>query len=53
MLAPASGVARGAYVLAEADGGDPEVILLATGSEVHLALAARDDLQWAASGPGW
>jgi transketolase len=45
MLAPASGVARGAYVLAEAAGGDPEVILLATGSEVQLALAARDELQ--------
>jgi transketolase len=45
VLAPASGVARGAYVLAEADGGDPDVILLATGSEVHLALAARDELQ--------
>ena len=38
-FAPASGVAKGAYVLAEADGGDPDVILLATGSEVHLALA--------------
>jgi transketolase len=45
VLGPASGVARGAYVLADADGGDPEVILLATGSEVHLALAARDELQ--------
>jgi transketolase len=45
VLAPASGVARGAYILAEADGGDPEVILLATGSEVHLALTARQDLQ--------
>jgi transketolase len=45
VLAPASGVARGAYILAEADGGDPQVILLATGSEVHLALAARDELQ--------
>jgi transketolase len=45
VLGPASGVARGAYVLAEADGGNPEVILLATGSEVHLALAARDELQ--------
>jgi len=42
---PASGVARGAYVLAEADSGDPDVILLATGSEVHLALAAREELQ--------
>jgi transketolase len=45
VFAPASGVAKGAYVLAEADGGEPEVILLATGSEVHLALAARDELQ--------
>jgi transketolase len=45
LFAPASGVARGAYVLAEADGGTPEAILLATGSEVHLALAARDELQ--------
>jgi transketolase len=45
VFAPAAGVARGAYILAEADGGDPEVILLGTGSEVHLALAARDELQ--------
>jgi transketolase len=45
VLAPASGVARGAYILAEADGGKPELILLATGSEVRLALAARDELQ--------
>jgi transketolase len=44
-LAPAAGVANGAYVLAEADTGTPEVIFLATGSEVHLALAARDELQ--------
>jgi transketolase len=44
-LAPASGVARGAYVLAEAISGSPEVILLATGSEVHLALEARDELE--------
>jgi len=45
-LGPASGVARGAYVLAEAGGGRaPDVILLATGSEVHLALAARDELE--------
>lgn len=35
----------GAYVLAEADGGPREVTLLATGSEVALALAARDMLQ--------
>ena len=44
-FAPASGVARGGYVLAEADDGKPDVILLATGSEVHLALAARAELQ--------
>ncbi|MBI4483729.1 MAG: transketolase [Acidobacteria bacterium] len=40
----ARGVLRGAYVLAEAENGDPELILVATGSEVHLALAARERL---------
>ncbi|MGD8238778.1 MAG: transketolase C-terminal domain-containing protein, partial [Armatimonadota bacterium] len=40
----ADGVARGAYVLAEADGGKPDVILMGTGSEVHLALAAQGEL---------
>ena len=39
---PASGLARGAYVLADAP--EPEVVLMATGSEVHLALAARERL---------
>jgi transketolase len=43
--APADGLHRGAYVLAEASGEEPEVILLATGSEVWLALAARDELE--------
>ena len=43
-LAPASGVARGAYVLADAGNGAPDVILIATGSEVALALGARDQL---------
>ncbi|MFD9223344.1 transketolase [Streptomyces sp. NPDC060064] len=43
-LAAASGVARGAYVLADPPSGEPQVILLATGSEVSLALAARDEL---------
>jgi transketolase len=42
--APASGVARGAYVLADAPGGDPELILIATGSEVSLAVQAHDQL---------
>jgi transketolase len=43
-LASAEGTARGGYVLAEAD-GDPAVIIIATGSEVQIALAARDALQ--------
>ncbi|HEX9247487.1 MAG TPA: transketolase [bacterium] len=43
-LAPASGVARGAYVLAEAGGTAPDVILIATGSEVSVALEAHQRL---------
>ncbi|MGI5242196.1 transketolase [Dactylosporangium sp. CA-139066] len=43
-LAAAAGVAKGAYVLADPPSGEPDVILLATGSEVALALAARDEL---------
>jgi transketolase len=42
--ATADGTALGGYVLAEAPGGDPQVILIGTGSEVHIALAARDAL---------
>jgi len=42
---PASGVARGAYVLADAGGGDPEVILIASGSEVTLAVDAHEELR--------
>jgi transketolase len=42
--ASAEGTARGGYVLAEAPGGTPQVILIATGSEVHIALAAREEL---------
>jgi transketolase len=42
--APASGVAKGAYVLADAPGGKPEVILIATGSEVSLAVASHEML---------
>ena len=41
--ADAEGVARGAYVLADAD-GQPDVILVGTGSEVQLAVAAREAL---------
>jgi len=43
-LGAASGVARGAYVLADAEGGAPQAIVIATGSEVHVALAAREQL---------
>jgi transketolase len=42
--APATGVARGAYVLADPPGGNPEVILIASGSEVSLAVEAHDKL---------
>ena len=42
--ASASGVAHGAYVLADAPGGKPEVILIATGSEVSLAIQAHETL---------
>src|SRR5208283_137737 len=42
--APASGAGRGAYVLADAPEGKPEVILIATGSEVSLVVEAHDQL---------
>src|SRR5881397_3400461 len=42
--APASGLARGAYVLADAPGGNPEVIIIASGSEVSLAAEAHEKL---------
>ena len=42
--APAAGVAKGAYVLADAPGGKPEVILIASGSEVSLAVQAHEKL---------
>jgi transketolase len=44
-IASAEGTERGGYVLAESDGGAPRVILIATGSEVQIALAARTLLQ--------
>jgi transketolase len=43
--APAAGVAKGAYILADAPGGSPEVILLATGSEVALCVTAYEQLK--------
>jgi transketolase len=42
--APASGLAEGAYVLADPAEGPPEVIIIATGSEVSLAVAAYEEL---------
>ena len=44
-LASAAHVAKGAYVLAEAPGGSPDVILLASGSEVQIAIDAREALE--------
>jgi len=44
-FASAKNVAKGAYVLAEAPNGTPDVILIATGSEVQLAVAAREALK--------
>ena len=41
---PASGLAQGAYVLADAIGSAPDVILIATGSEVSIALDAHERL---------
>src|SRR5439155_264854 len=43
-LAPSAGTARGAYVLIDAGEGLPELILIATGSEVSLALEAHRQL---------
>ncbi len=42
--ASAAGVAKGAYILAEAQGGKPEAILMGTGSEVSLCLSAYETL---------
>jgi transketolase len=41
----AEGVSRGAYVLRDPEGGDPDLVLVGTGSEVHLCLAAADLLE--------
>ncbi|MEP6768972.1 MAG: transketolase [Acidobacteriota bacterium] len=43
--APAAGLARGAYILAEGSARPPRLILIATGSEVSLALASRESLE--------
>ncbi len=44
IFAPAEGVERGAYILSEAKGGKPDLILIATGSEVPLAVGAQAKL---------
>jgi transketolase len=44
-FAPASGLAQGAYVLADAEGGNPDVLLMATGSEVSLCVEAHEELK--------
>ena len=43
--ASAEGVRRGAYVLADSEGGDPEVLLLGTGSEISLCVEAYERLK--------
>ncbi len=43
--ASAAGLARGAYILADSEGGKPQVILLATGSEVYLCIDAYEKLR--------
>jgi transketolase len=43
-FAGTEGVARGGYVLLDAEGGAPDVVLIATGSEVQLAVTARATL---------
>jgi transketolase len=43
-FAAASGLAQGAYVLADAEGGKPDVLLMATGSEVSLCVEAYEEL---------
>ncbi|MCC7353381.1 MAG: transketolase [Anaerolineae bacterium] len=42
--ASAEGLRRGAYVMAEADNGKPDIILIGTGSEIQLVVAAREEL---------
>jgi transketolase len=44
-FAPATGVAKGAYILADAAGGKPDIILIGTGSEVSLCVLAAEQLQ--------
>ena len=45
VYAPADGMVRGGYILAEASDAQPKVILIGTGSEVQICLAARERLE--------
>jgi transketolase len=45
VVAPAGGVARGGYVLTETAGKTPELILIGTGTELHLAVEAKAELE--------
>jgi transketolase len=45
ILAPADGVLRGAYILSKEQGSKPDIILIATGSEVQLILEAQRELK--------
>jgi transketolase len=42
---PAESIRRGAYVLADAGGGEPDLLIMASGSEVHIALSAKKMLE--------
>jgi transketolase len=44
-FAPAAGLARGAYVMADAENGEPRVILMASGSEVQLCIDVYETLR--------
>ena len=50
--APASGLAHGAYILADNSDGQPDVILIGTGSEVSLCVAAYEQLKSNGISPG-
>ncbi len=43
--APAEGLVQGAYILADPDDGRPDIIIIATGSEVHIALEVYEELK--------
>jgi len=44
-VSPAGGLSRGAYILKETQAGEPDVILIASGSEVHIAIKAAETLK--------